>query len=275
MLKQGFGTYSRQQSPSSIQHVVIANQADHAVQANKTHQAIDNKRVYYPLCLQRSFQVDRITNLPNHTPARINKKQDSFHPHRLCYILHKCYIIETCSDKLLQFRCYVQTCFATPYNLWILTVHRLLNIDSGTQAASTFVPYLYCEFCIQIEIPIFKGEGEETHPSGTQNQWNGRLKFVQSNAQAPSTTPVHNQASIAIFFTTSTYSQPTPRSNKRSGSHHTNEFRATSQRTELQSLLLHLRRVELSHLWSLATSWHSDRPWAVGQNSIFVLFVVS
>jgi hypothetical protein len=109
------------------------------------------------------LQVDRITNLPNHTPARINKKQHSFHPHRLCYILHECYIIETCSDKLLQFRYYVQARFATPYNLWLLTVHRLLNIDSGTQAASTFVPYLYREFCIQVQILIFKGEGEETH----------------------------------------------------------------------------------------------------------------
>jgi hypothetical protein len=38
-----------------------------------------------------------------------------------------------------------------------------LNIDSGTQAASTFVPYLYREFCIQVEIPVFKGEEEETH----------------------------------------------------------------------------------------------------------------
>jgi hypothetical protein len=57
----------------------------------------------------------------------------------------------------------VQAWFATPYNLWLLTVHKLLNIDSGTQAASTFVRYLYREFCIQVEIPIFKGEGEETH----------------------------------------------------------------------------------------------------------------
>jgi hypothetical protein len=57
----------------------------------------------------------------------------------------------------------VQAWFATLYNLWLLTVHRLLNIDSGTQAASTFVPYLYREFCIQVDIPICKGEGEETH----------------------------------------------------------------------------------------------------------------
>jgi hypothetical protein len=82
----------------------------------------------------------------------------------------------------------------------------------------------------------------------TQNQANGRLKIVQSNAQAPSTTPVYNQATIAIFFT-STYSQPTPRSNKRSGSHHTNEFRATGKRNEKRSLLLQQRRVEVSHLW--------------------------
>jgi hypothetical protein len=38
-----------------------------------------------------------------------------------------------------------------------------LNIDSGTRAASTFVPYLHREFCIQVEIPVFKGEEEETH----------------------------------------------------------------------------------------------------------------
>jgi hypothetical protein len=122
----------------------------------------------------------------------------------------------------------------------------MLNIDSGTQAASTVVPYLYREFCIQVA--NLQRRTKRDAPSGTQNQSNGRLKVVQSNAQAPSSTPVHNQASIAIFFT-STYSQPTPRSNKRSGSDHTNEFRATGQRNEKQSLLLQQRRVELSHLW--------------------------
>ncbi len=110
-----------------------------------------------------TLQVDRITNVPNHAPARINEKQHSFHQYRLYYMLHECHIIETCSDKLLQFRYYVQACFATPCHLGLLSVHRLLNIHSGRQAAATFVHRLYREFCIQVEIPILKGERKETH----------------------------------------------------------------------------------------------------------------
>jgi len=109
------------------------------------------------------LQVDRITNVPNHAPARINEKQHSFHQYRLYYMLHECHIIETCSDKLLRCRYYVQSCFATPCNLWLLTAHRLVNIHNGSQAAATFVPRLYREFCTQVEIPIFKGERKETH----------------------------------------------------------------------------------------------------------------
>jgi hypothetical protein len=170
MFKQGFGTYSKQQSPSiqrmQTLYFKMAKQCClekrdvlHLTERTDTCLEFNISAIMPP----EKLQVGRITNLPNHTPARINKKQHSFHPHRLFYILHECYIIETCSDKLLQFRYYVQPCFATPYNLWILTVHRLLNIDSGTQAASTFVPYSYREFCIEVEIPIFKGEAEETH----------------------------------------------------------------------------------------------------------------
>jgi hypothetical protein len=155
-------------------------------------------------------------------------------------MLHECYIIETCSDKLLQFRYYVQPCFATPCNLWLLSVHRLLNIHSGRQAAATFVLRLYREFCIQLKFQSSKENEKRRTVWCTQNKSNGS-KFVQVNAQASSTTSVRNQASIAIFFT-STY-----RSIKRSGSHLTNEFRGTGN--EKQPLLLQQRRVEVSHLW--------------------------
>ncbi len=163
-------------------------------------------------------------------------------------MLHECYTIETCSDKLLQFRYYVQPCFATPCNLRLLTVHRLLNVHSGRQAAAYFRP----PFVSWVLYPSWNSNLQRRKRRRTvwctQNKSNGS-KFVQSNSQASSTTSVRNQASIAIFFTR-TYSQPTQRSNKRSGSHLTKEFRATVQRNEKQSLLLQQRRVEVSHLWS-------------------------
>jgi hypothetical protein len=96
------------------------------------------------------LQVDRITNLPNHTPARINKRKHSFHPYRLCYILHECYIIETCSDKLLQLgtKCSHGLPHPTIYgswlfiDCWILTAARKLLLLSSPTCIVSFVSKL-------------------------------------------------------------------------------------------------------------------------------------
>jgi hypothetical protein len=116
-----------------------------------------------------------------------------------------------------------------------------LNIANGTQAASTFVPYLYREFCIQVEIPIFKGE--ETHRLVLKTSETEDLKLC---SQTPSSK--YNTSSQSSIYSYLLHGH-IQSNKKKSGSHHTKEFRATSQRTELQSLLLHIRRVELSHLW--------------------------
>jgi len=106
MLEQGFGTYSRQQSPSTQQmetlNFEMAKQfcleRTRCFRSDWENWYLDKYHISHKYHMpSETLQVDRITNVPNHAPIRINKKQHSFHQHRLCYMLHECYIIETCS----------------------------------------------------------------------------------------------------------------------------------------------------------------------------------
>jgi hypothetical protein len=81
MLKQGFGTYARHQSPSIQQmqtlyfeiwpNSVVLKKRDVLHLTERTDTCITTTSALMP---PEKLQVDRITNLPNHTPARINKK---------------------------------------------------------------------------------------------------------------------------------------------------------------------------------------------------------